>query len=70
MLKGPQGTLYGRNATAGVINVIPTQPKLGQFSGYGTLSYGNYHALTGRGRDQHPARAQRRAACVRHRHRS
>ena len=45
VLKGPQGTLYGRNATAGVINIIPTRPQLGEFSGYGTVSYGNYNAL-------------------------
>ncbi|WP_189338520.1 TonB-dependent receptor [Sphingobium sp. SCG-1] len=45
VLKGPQGTLYGRNATAGVINVIPTQPKFGSFSGYASLSYGNYNDL-------------------------
>jgi iron complex outermembrane receptor protein len=45
VLKGPQGTLYGRNATGGVINVIPTQPKIGSFSGFGSVSYGNYNAL-------------------------
>ena len=45
VLKGPQGTLYGRNATAGVINVIPNQPKIGELSGYATASYGNYNAL-------------------------
>jgi len=42
VLKGPQGTLYGRNATGGVINVIPAKPKLGEFSGYVNASYGNY----------------------------
>ena len=26
VLRGPQGTLYGRNATGGVVNVISTQP--------------------------------------------
>jgi iron complex outermembrane receptor protein len=46
VLKGPQGTLYGRNATGGAINVIPTQPKLGEFSGYATGSYGNYNTRT------------------------
>ena len=27
MLRGPQGTLYGRNATAGVVNIISAKPK-------------------------------------------
>nr|WP_243853691.1 TonB-dependent receptor [Sphingopyxis panaciterrae] len=45
VLKGPQGTLYGRNATGGAINVIPAQPQPGEFSGHGSLSYGNYDAL-------------------------
>lgn len=44
VLKGPQGTLYGRNATAGAINILPVQPRLGEFSGYGSASYGNYDA--------------------------
>ena len=44
VLKGPQGTLYGRNATAGAINVLPTKPELGQFGGYVDASYGNYDA--------------------------
>lgn len=46
VLKGPQGTLYGRNATAGAINVLPAQPVLGEFSGYGTATYGNYDAYS------------------------
>ncbi|AUW57788.1 TonB-dependent receptor [Sphingobium sp. SCG-1] len=45
VLKGPQGTLYGRNATAGAINIIPVQPKYGEFSGFGSASYGNYDAV-------------------------
>jgi iron complex outermembrane recepter protein len=44
VLKGPQGTLYGRNATAGAINVLPAQPRLGETSGYASASYGNYNA--------------------------
>ncbi|MBN8831385.1 MAG: TonB-dependent receptor [Sphingomonadales bacterium] len=47
VLKGPQGTLYGRNATGGAINVIPNRPKLGETSGQVTLGYGNYNWLTG-----------------------
>ena len=42
VLKGPQGTLYGRNATAGAINVIPNKPKLGALEGYLSGTYGNY----------------------------
>ncbi len=45
VLKGPQGTLYGRNATAGAINVIPAKPTPGEFSGYLSAGYGNYNAL-------------------------
>ena len=42
VLKGPQGTLYGRNATGGAINVIPEVPKLGAYSGYVNMAGGNY----------------------------
>lgn len=49
VLKGPQGTLYGRNATAGAINVLPVQPQLGQTSGYLSGSFGNYNAVQGDG---------------------
>lgn len=44
VLRGPQGTLYGRNATAGVINVIPNTPG-DEFSGYATAQYGNYDKI-------------------------
>lgn len=49
VLKGPQGTLYGRNATAGAINVIPVAPSVGEFEGDLTLGVGNYGALEGSG---------------------
>lgn len=45
VLKGPQGTLYGRNATGGAINVITQKPKFGETSGFFNASYGNYDAL-------------------------
>jgi len=44
VLRGPQGTLYGRNATAGVINVISAKPNLQEFSGWLKGEVGNYHA--------------------------
>ncbi|MXO71806.1 TonB-dependent receptor [Alteraurantiacibacter buctensis] len=42
VLKGPQGTLYGRNATGGAINVIPVHPELGEFGGFVHAGYGNH----------------------------
>lgn len=42
VLKGPQGTLYGRNATGGAINVISNKPELGQFGADASVEYGNY----------------------------
>lgn len=44
ILKGPQGTLYGRNATAGAINIIPNRPEFG-FSGNASAEVGNYGRL-------------------------
>ena len=43
VLRGPQGTLYGRNATSGVINVISAKPDLGEFSGSIKGEVGNYN---------------------------
>jgi iron complex outermembrane receptor protein len=46
VLKGPQGILYGRNATGGAINVLPTQPQIGDdLSGDANVSYGNYNTI-------------------------
>jgi iron complex outermembrane recepter protein len=45
VLRGPQGTLYGRGATAGAINLITKRPTA-EFGGYGRATYGNYNAVT------------------------
>jgi outer membrane receptor protein involved in Fe transport len=42
VLKGPQGTLYGRGSTAGSINMITRKPILGDFSGNASIEAGNY----------------------------
>ncbi len=46
VLRGPQGTLYGRNATGGVVNLITKRPTQ-EFGGYASLTYGNYNQLIG-----------------------
>lgn len=45
ILKGPQGTLYGRNANGGSINVITNEPKLGQLGGDFNVEVGNYSLI-------------------------
>ena len=47
VVKGPQGTLYGRNATGGAINVLPKRPVLGDFRAEGLFEYGNYDSKKG-----------------------
>ncbi len=44
VLRGPQGTLYGRNATAGVINVISATPRYGEYEAMLKGEVGNYDA--------------------------
>ncbi len=46
---GPQGTLYGRSAAAGAINIISAKPNLTKNEFAGSVSYGNYDALTTQG---------------------
>jgi iron complex outermembrane recepter protein len=49
VLRGPQGTLYGRNTTGGAINFITRRPDLEGTSGYLTLGYGNYSTIKAEG---------------------
>jgi iron complex outermembrane receptor protein len=48
VLRGPQGTLFGRNATSGVVNVITAKPKLGTFEAAAEGEYGNYNSIKGK----------------------
>lgn len=44
VLKGPQGTLYGRNTTGGAINFISKAPTQ-EFDAYATASYGRFERM-------------------------
>src|SRR4051812_17078662 len=44
VLRGPQGTLYGKNATGGAVNFYSKNPDLARTDGYVTAGYGNYSA--------------------------
>lgn len=41
-LRGPQGTLYGRSATSGLVAIHTADPQLDRFGGNATLEVGNY----------------------------
>lgn len=49
VLRGPQGTLYGRNATGGVVNMIPKIAELDKLSANFKLETGNYESRRGTG---------------------
>jgi len=42
VLRGPQGTLYGRNATAGVVNLVSAKPT-DQYEAMASVDVGNYN---------------------------
>ncbi len=49
ILRGPQGTLFGRNSTSGTINIVPSRPDVNEFAGSVELEAGNYNNLATRG---------------------
>ena len=49
VLRGPQGTLYGRNTTGGVVNVITAKPNAEELSGHLEATVGNYSNTQTRG---------------------
>jgi len=44
VLRGPQGTLFGRNASAGIVNIVTKKPEF-DTAGYGAVTYGNYENI-------------------------
>jgi iron complex outermembrane recepter protein len=48
VLRGPQGTLFGRNTPAGIVKFDSVRPD-DETSGYGRISYGRYNAVNAQG---------------------
>ncbi|MEM7728759.1 MAG: TonB-dependent receptor [Pseudomonadota bacterium] len=55
MLRGPQGTLFGRNVTAGALNIRTVAPQMGEFGGFLNATYGNYDLMNLQGAVNIPA---------------
>ncbi|AMO70524.1 TonB-dependent receptor [Sphingorhabdus sp. M41] len=49
VLKGPQGTLYGRNTTGGLVNFISAKPEFGDFNGSIAVDLGSEETLNTKG---------------------
>ncbi|MBV7257852.1 TonB-dependent receptor [Pacificimonas sp. WHA3] len=46
VLRGPQGTLFGRNTSAGALNITNVRPDLNEFGGFANATYGNYDHIS------------------------
>lgn len=46
VLRGPQGTLFGRNTSAGALNITNKRPDLNEFGGFANASYGNFDHIS------------------------
>ena len=55
ILRGPQGTLFGRNVTAGALNIRTVAPQIGVTEGFANFTYGNYDLLNLQGGINVPA---------------
>lgn len=49
VLRGPQGTLFGRNTSAGALNVTNVRPDLNDFGGFANATYGNFDHMSVQG---------------------
>jgi iron complex outermembrane receptor protein len=64
VLKGPQGTLFGRNATGGAIQIFTKDPNMDALGGDFSVSYGNFNTLALKGFVSAPIVADKLAVSV------
>jgi iron complex outermembrane recepter protein len=46
VLRGPQGTLFGRNTSAGALNITTVRPDVNEFGGFVNAMYGNFDEIS------------------------
>ena len=49
VLRGPQGTLYGKNTIGGAVNIVSKKPDLEVLKGEASLTYGRFNEVTAKG---------------------
>jgi iron complex outermembrane recepter protein len=49
VLRGPQGTLFGRNTSAGALTVTNVRPDLNEFGGFANATYGSFNLINVQG---------------------
>ncbi|MFY7836053.1 MAG: TonB-dependent receptor, partial [Novosphingobium sp.] len=64
VLRGPQGTLYGKNTIGGAVNVVSKKPDLNTLRGEASIAYGKYEEVTAKGYVSAPLVADKLALSV------
>src|SRR5690606_34484049 len=62
VLRGPQGMLFGKNAAAGVINIVTARPNLTEMEGDASISYASFNEVRAKGSVSVPIKSGELAA--------
>ncbi len=64
VLRGPQGMLFGKNAAAGVINIVTARPNLTEMEGDASISYASFNEVRAKGSISVPIKSGELAARI------
>lgn len=64
VLRGPQGMLFGKNAAAGVINIVTARPNLSEFEADASISYATFDEVRAKGSVSLPIKSGELAARI------